>query len=70
MTLEMKTAQDRYQSLLEAFILEVERIDNITPWREVEPNWWLHMMEQERAARNYLTKLKSLDNRRSTSDGA
>lgn len=26
-------------------LAEIEAIDNATPWKEVEPRWWLAMMD-------------------------
>ena len=36
-------------------IEEIDAIDNLTPWSEIEPNWWLDMMMERR----YLVEQKT-----------
>lgn len=30
-------------------IEEIDYIDSLTPWSNIEPNWWLDMMRERRA---------------------
>lgn len=41
----------RWEAVRTKLLAEIEDIDNNTEWREVEPRWWLQMMEVQRAAR-------------------
>jgi len=42
------TLQQRYTKAIENTINEFDKIDKDTPWQEVEPKWWLDMMELSR----------------------
>ena len=36
-------------------LAEIESIDSDTPWSELEPTWWLEMMDVQRALRGQTT---------------
>ena len=38
------TKQD-YLFILEHFLNEIDRVDRQTPWQEIEPEWWIDMIE-------------------------
>jgi hypothetical protein len=46
-----KTPSDRWEELKargNATLSEIDSIDRDTPWAEVEPRWWLEMMDFRR----------------------
>lgn len=47
---------ERYSVDIEATIKEIDRIDSLTPWSEVEPNWWLDMIQERKDLRKRLNK--------------
>jgi hypothetical protein len=42
----------RWEAAREKLLAEIASIDKDTDWSEVEPGWWLQMMEVQRAARS------------------
>jgi hypothetical protein len=50
----MDENKQEYINLLRTILLEIKRIDNKVSWQEVEPEWWLNMMNLERFVLNSL----------------
>ena len=48
-----ESCKREFSDLCEAIVTRIKDIDNETPWSEVEPQWWLDMMEMERIANKY-----------------
>lgn len=36
-------------------LAEIDKIDQDTPWQEVEPNWWLSMMDLRKMLREEIS---------------
>lgn len=47
----------KYRELLEKLLLDIDSIDNETPWQEVEPEWWVQMMVLRRSAQERFNRL-------------
>lgn len=45
--------------LCENILSQIESIDKETPWSEVEPKWWLEMMEVQSFVINKLKALRT-----------
>lgn len=39
------TPKERWRKLAKATIVEINAIDADTEWQDLEPNWWLGMMD-------------------------
>lgn len=46
-----QTPQSRWRELRAEFLKSIEEINAATPWQEVEPKWWLEMMDVSRSLR-------------------
>jgi hypothetical protein len=42
---------EKWEALRLEIIQRTEEIDKETPWSDVEPMWWVRMMEVQRSAR-------------------
>ena len=40
-----------WEALKAEFISKIAEIDHMTPWSNIEPQWWLEMMAAEKAVR-------------------
>ncbi|AKF13561.1 hypothetical protein PHIN3_298 [Sinorhizobium phage phiN3] len=47
-----KNPREDFLQLLEEFINKTSAIDLKTPWQDVEPKWWLKMIELRQEAIN------------------
>ena len=52
--------KEEFYKLLEEICDKVDIIDENTPWSEVEPQWWLDMMEIRRKVVNSKLKERKL----------
>ena len=37
--------ETKYKELLEKLLNDIDKLDAETPWQEIEPAWWLQMMD-------------------------
>ena len=40
-----KGTKQNYLSMLEYFLNKIDKVDKQTPWQEIEPEWWIDMIE-------------------------
>ncbi len=40
--------KSQWKSLINEMLERIKKIDDATPWRETEPDWWIEMREAER----------------------
>ena len=52
---------EEYKKLLEKLLNDIDAIDNDTPWQEVEPKWWLSMMDFQSYAIRELDGMNHID---------
>ncbi len=45
------TPSEMFEQLKNAIVQATEMIDSDTPWQEVEPKWWLEMMDLQAKCR-------------------
>jgi hypothetical protein len=50
----MDENKQEYINLLRSIPLDIKRIDDKVSWQEVEPEWWLNMMNLQRFVLNSL----------------
>ena len=58
----MNTPSQKWRELKAHILQRIEEIDERTPWKEVEPQWWLEMMS---VARELKTSKKKETNEKS-----
>lgn len=51
--------KEKYIELLTEILIKINEIDTETLWQEVEPEWWLQMMELRRQVYHNKKALKS-----------
>jgi len=39
---------EKWKHLCEEILVKIDEINHETVWQDVEPDWWLHMMEVRR----------------------
>jgi len=47
----METPRNEFLGLMNHIIERIKVIDDATPWQEIEPEWWIRMMDFKARAR-------------------
>ena len=47
------TPLEKWENLKKYILIQTEKIDKETPWKNSEPEWWLEMQTIERNIRQY-----------------
>lgn len=50
--------KDEYIKLLSKILDDIDKIDNNTHWYEIEPKWWLDMMDLDKIVKNKIDNIK------------
>ena len=48
--------KEKYEELKQQILKSIEEIDKETPWQNIEPEWWLEMMELQKFVINLNSK--------------
>jgi hypothetical protein len=52
--MKIENPKDEYIKVLKDTLFKLGMIDECTPWQEVEPQWWLDMMQTTRTLQDAL----------------